>query len=157
MPSRNKRPLIAPQLTKLTQIRFDVLFDPDSSLIRPGSYRMIGSLADALTDPKLRPYRFLIVDHTESGGRRDHNLILSQRRAELDPGRAGDDLQDLAASGFWRLVSAKNSCRMSIARRRRSMPGSRSSRSASLKRGAEAGNAGCRRQKGAAAAKKKKR
>ncbi len=77
-----KRPLIAPQLVKLTQLRFDVLFDPDSSLIRPGSYGMIGSLADALTDPKLQPYRFLIVDHTESGGRRDFNLTLSQRRAD---------------------------------------------------------------------------
>jgi OmpA-OmpF porin, OOP family len=77
-----KRPLIAPQLLKLTQLRFDVLFDPDSSLIRPGSYGMIGSLADALTDPRLQPYRFLIVDHTESGGRRDFNLTLSQRRAD---------------------------------------------------------------------------
>ena len=30
----------------------------------------------------MRPYRYLIVDHVESAGRRDHNLILSQRRAE---------------------------------------------------------------------------
>ena len=73
--------MIAPQLTKLIQLRFDVLFDPDSALIRPGSYGMIGSLADALSDPKLRPYKFLIVDHTKSGGRRDANLTLSQRRA----------------------------------------------------------------------------
>ena len=77
-----KRPPIAPQLTKLPQIRFDVVFDQDSSLIRPASYQTIGSIADALTDPKLRPYRYLIVDHVESAGRRDHNLILSQRRAE---------------------------------------------------------------------------
>jgi OmpA-OmpF porin, OOP family len=77
-----KRPAIAPQLTKLPQIRFDVVFDQDSSLIRPASYQTIGSIADALTDPKLRPYRYLIVDHVESAGRRDHNLILSQRRAE---------------------------------------------------------------------------
>ena len=78
-----KRPPIAPQLTKLPQIRFDVVFDQDFSLIRPASYQTIGSIADALTDPKLRPYRYLIVDHVESAGRRDHNLILSQRRAEL--------------------------------------------------------------------------
>ena len=26
------------------------------------------------TDPKLRPYRYLIVDHVEAAGRRDHNL-----------------------------------------------------------------------------------
>jgi len=77
-----KRPPIAPQLTKLPQIRFDIVFDPDSSLIRPASYQTIGSIADALTDPKMRPYRYLIVDHVESAGRRDHNLILSQRRAE---------------------------------------------------------------------------
>ena len=77
-----KRPPLAPQLTKLPQIRFDVVFDQDSSLIRPASYQTIGSIADALTDPKTRPYRYLIVDHVESAGRRDHNLILSQRRAE---------------------------------------------------------------------------
>src|SRR5262249_37248698 len=59
-----------------------VVFDPDSSLIRPASYQTIGSLADALTDPKLRPYRYLIVDHVEAAGRRDHNLILTQRRAD---------------------------------------------------------------------------
>src|SRR5262249_59198079 len=76
------RPPIAPQLSKLPQIRFDVVFDQDSSLIRPASYQTIGSIADALTDPKLRPYRYLIVDHVESAGRRDHNLILSQRRAD---------------------------------------------------------------------------
>lgn len=77
-----KRPPIAPQLAKLPQVRFDIVFDPDSSLIRPASYGTVGSIADALTDPKLRPYRYLIVDHVESAGRRDHNLILSQRRAE---------------------------------------------------------------------------
>ncbi len=77
-----KRPLIAPQLVKLPQVRFDVIFDPDTSLIRPGSYGTMGSLADALTDPKLQPYKFLIVAHTESGGRRDANLTLSQRRAD---------------------------------------------------------------------------
>lgn len=87
-----KRPLIAPQLNKLLQLRFDVVFDPDSSLIRPASYGMIGALADALTDPKLRPYRFLIVDHTESGGRRDNNLTLSQRRA--------DSVRDVLISTF---------------------------------------------------------
>jgi outer membrane protein OmpA-like peptidoglycan-associated protein len=77
-----KRPPIAPQLLKLPQVRFDIVFDQDSSLIRPASYQTIGSIADALTDPKTRPYRYLIVDHVESAGRRDHNLILSQRRAE---------------------------------------------------------------------------
>jgi outer membrane protein OmpA-like peptidoglycan-associated protein len=77
-----KRPPIAPALLKLPQFRFDVVFDPDSSLVRPASYGMIGRIADALADPKLLPYAFLIVDHTESTGRRDANLALSQRRAD---------------------------------------------------------------------------
>ena len=81
-PQPVKRPPIAPQLLKLPQLRFDVVFDPDSSLIRPESYRTIGRIADALYDPKLLPYVFLIVDHTESVGRRDFNLTLSQRRAD---------------------------------------------------------------------------
>lgn len=81
-PQPLKRPAIAPQLSKLPQFRFDVVFDPDSSLIRPESYGLIGRIADALSDPKLLPYRFLIVDHTEAAGRRDFNLTLSQRRAD---------------------------------------------------------------------------
>jgi outer membrane protein OmpA-like peptidoglycan-associated protein len=76
------RPPLVPELLKLPQVTFDVLFDPDSSIVRPGSYRTLGRIADAMTDPTLLPYRFLIVGHTESGGRRDHNLIVSQRRAD---------------------------------------------------------------------------
>jgi outer membrane protein OmpA-like peptidoglycan-associated protein len=76
------RPPLVPELLKLPQVTFDVLFDPDSSITRPGSYRTLGRIADTLTDPALLPYRFLIVGHTESGGRRDHNLIVSQRRAD---------------------------------------------------------------------------
>ncbi|WP_291853528.1 OmpA family protein [Bradyrhizobium sp.] len=77
-----RRPPIAPQLARLPQVRFEVVFDADSSVVRPASYQTIGSIADALYDPKLQPYRFLIVAHVESAGRRDHNLALSQRRAE---------------------------------------------------------------------------
>ncbi len=76
------RPPLAPELLKLPQASVEVLFDPDSSIIRPGSYGTLGRIADALTQPALLPYRFLIVGHTESGGRRDHNLIVSQRRAD---------------------------------------------------------------------------
>jgi outer membrane protein OmpA-like peptidoglycan-associated protein len=76
------RPPLVPELLKLPQTTLDILFDPDSSIIRPGSYRTLGRIADTLTDPALLPYRFLIVGHTESGGRRDHNLIVSQRRAD---------------------------------------------------------------------------
>ena len=77
-----KRPPIAPQLLKLPQFNFDVAFDPDSSLIRPQSYETMGRIADALSDPKLLLYTFLVIDHTEATGRRDANLTLSQRRAD---------------------------------------------------------------------------
>jgi OOP family OmpA-OmpF porin len=77
-----KRPPIAPQLLKLPRFNFEAVFDPDSALIRPQSYQMIGRIADALADPKLLRYTFLVVYHTESSGRRDANLTLSQRRAD---------------------------------------------------------------------------
>jgi len=77
-----KRPPVAAQLTGLPQIAFDVQFDPDSAIIRPGSYKTIGRIADALSDPALLPYSFLIVGHTGVTGRRENNLTLSQRRAD---------------------------------------------------------------------------
>jgi outer membrane protein OmpA-like peptidoglycan-associated protein len=76
------RPPLVPELLKLPQISVDVLFDPDSSVIRPGSYRTLGRIAEALTHPALLPYKFLIVGHTESAGRRDHNVTVSQKRAD---------------------------------------------------------------------------
>jgi OmpA-OmpF porin, OOP family len=77
-----RRPQIAPQLLKLPHIDFDVVFDPDTAIIRPQSYQVIGRIADALSDPKLRPYVYLVVGHTESTGNRAANLALSQRRAD---------------------------------------------------------------------------
>ncbi len=91
------RPPLVPELLKLPQVTIDVLFDPDSSIIRPGSYRTLGRIADTLTDPVLLPYKFLIVSHTESGGRRDHNLTVSQRRA--------DAIRDILVTTF--KISAK--------------------------------------------------
>jgi OOP family OmpA-OmpF porin len=76
------RPPLLPELLKPPQISIEVLFDPDSSIIRPGSYGTLGRIADTLTNPALLPYKFLIVGHTESGGRRDYNLTVSQRRAD---------------------------------------------------------------------------
>jgi OmpA-OmpF porin, OOP family len=87
-----KRPPVTTELLKLPQFAVDVVFDPDSPIIRPESYAVIGRIADALTSPKLQPYRFLIVGHIESGGRRDNNLTLSQRRA--------DAIRDVLATTF---------------------------------------------------------
>jgi OOP family OmpA-OmpF porin len=82
-PIPNKRPPMAPELNKLPQFVAEIQFDEDASVVRPDSYRTLGRIADTLYDPSLLGYKFLIVGHTASGGRRDFNLTLSQRRADV--------------------------------------------------------------------------
>ncbi len=81
-PVPSKRPALAPQLLKLPQFVAEIQFDDDTAVARPDSYRTLGRIADALTHPSMLNYKFLIVGHTASGGRRDFNLALSQRRAD---------------------------------------------------------------------------
>jgi OmpA-OmpF porin, OOP family len=78
-----KRPLIAPDLLKLPQFAAEIQFDEDAAVVRPDSYRTLGRIADTLSDPSLLGYKFLIVGHTMSTGRRENNLTLSQRRADV--------------------------------------------------------------------------
>jgi OOP family OmpA-OmpF porin len=78
-----KRPPIAPQLLKLPQVVVEIQFDEDAAVVRPESYRALGRIADTLSHPKLLTYKFLIVGHSVSTGRRDNNLTLSQRRADV--------------------------------------------------------------------------
>jgi OmpA-OmpF porin, OOP family len=77
-----KRPPVAAELLKLPHFNVEVQFNPDSPVIRPESYQTLGRIADALYDPALSSYGFLIVGHTEATGKREYNLTLSQRRAE---------------------------------------------------------------------------
>jgi outer membrane protein OmpA-like peptidoglycan-associated protein len=77
-----KRPPVAAQLLNLPQFSVEIQFDADSPVIRPDSYRTLGRIADTLQDPALLAYGFLIVGHTESTGKRENNLTLSQRRAD---------------------------------------------------------------------------
>jgi len=77
-----KRPPVAAQLLKLPRLNLDIQFNPDSPVIRPDSYRMLGRIADTLAHPSMLSYGFLIVGHTESTGKREYNLTLSQRRAD---------------------------------------------------------------------------
>ena len=81
-PPPQKRPPIAPELTKLPTINIDIQFDVDTPIIQPASYQTLGRIADALIHSSLLPYGVLIVGHTESNGRREANAILSQRRAD---------------------------------------------------------------------------
>jgi OmpA-OmpF porin, OOP family len=77
-----KRPPMSRELARLPHIDLDIQFNPDTPVIRPVSYRTIARIADALTNPALMSYTFLVVGHMDATGRRDNNLMLSQRRAE---------------------------------------------------------------------------
>lgn len=78
-----KRAPIAPDLLKLPQVAADIQFDEDAAVVRPESYRMLGRIADTLYQPSLLGSKFLIVGHSISTGKRDYNLTLSQRRADV--------------------------------------------------------------------------
>jgi OOP family OmpA-OmpF porin len=92
-----KRAPVAAELLGLPHFTVEVKFNPDSPIIRPESYQTLGRIADALYDPTMSSYGFLIVGHTESTGKREYNLTLSQRRA--------DSVRDVLVTTF--KVSAK--------------------------------------------------
>jgi OOP family OmpA-OmpF porin len=81
-PPPQKRPPIAPELTRLPTSNLDIQFDVDTPIVLPASYETLGRMADALTHSSLLPYTFLVVGHIESTGRRENNVLLSQRRAD---------------------------------------------------------------------------
>ncbi len=76
------RPLSFPQLANLAQFTVEINFNFNSAVIRPESYRNVGAIADALHNPILLGYGFLVIGHTDSVGGRVYNVGLSQRRAE---------------------------------------------------------------------------
>jgi outer membrane protein OmpA-like peptidoglycan-associated protein len=96
-PEASKRPPIAPELQGLPGFNVDIQFDTDTPIVRPQSYETIGRIADALVHVKLLPYSFLIVGHVEANGKRESNVILSQRRA--------DAIRDILVNTF--KISAK--------------------------------------------------
>jgi len=81
-PPPQKRPPIAPELSKLPAYNVDIQFDADTPIVRPESYQALGQIADILVNSALLNYEFLIVGHTESTGRRENNALYSQRRAD---------------------------------------------------------------------------
>lgn len=70
------------QLGSLRQFDVEVQFDFDKDVIRPASYRTVGTVADALHHPVMLGSRFLIVGHTDAKGDRKYNMELSKKRAE---------------------------------------------------------------------------
>ena len=81
-PPPQQRPPIAPELARLPSYNFDVQFDTDTPIVQPQSYQTLGRIADALVQSNTLPYGFLIVGHIEANGRRESNVLLSQRRAD---------------------------------------------------------------------------
>ena len=81
-PPPSKRPLVVPDILDLPTVNLAIQFDVDTPIILPESYETVGRLADALVNAPLLPYTFLIVGHTDSTGKREANVILSQRRAD---------------------------------------------------------------------------
>jgi outer membrane protein OmpA-like peptidoglycan-associated protein len=96
-PEPSRRPLIVPELKGLPTFNFDIHFDVDTPIILPDSYETVGRIADAMVNAPMLPYMFLIVGHTDSNGRREANVILSQRRS--------DALRDVLVNTF--KISAK--------------------------------------------------
>jgi OmpA-OmpF porin, OOP family len=81
-PEANKRPQIVPEILNLPTFTVSIDFDSDTPVVRPSSYETVGRIADALVQASLLPYNFLIVGHTSSDGKREANVMLSQRRAD---------------------------------------------------------------------------
>ena len=81
-PEPSKRPPIVPEILNLPSFTVSIDFDTDTPVVRPSSYEMVGRIADAMVHATLLPYSFLIVGHSDATGRREANVMLSQRRAD---------------------------------------------------------------------------
>lgn len=60
----------------------EIYFEFASAVISPRSTEQLRTLGKALTDPRLSEQKFLIAGYTDSKGKADYNLRLSQQRAE---------------------------------------------------------------------------
>jgi OOP family OmpA-OmpF porin len=80
--NRANRAPLSQQLGSNAQFTIAIQFDLDSARIRPDSFKAVGLMADSLYHPYLQGYRFLILGHTDGTGSREHNLKLSQQRAD---------------------------------------------------------------------------
>ena len=73
---------LSDELDRLAQFTVQILFQVDSAAVHSDSFRTLGVIADALHEPSLQEYKFVVVGHTDASGSRRYNLDLSQKRAE---------------------------------------------------------------------------
>jgi outer membrane protein OmpA-like peptidoglycan-associated protein len=76
------RPSLALHLDKLPQINVQIQFRLGSAIIEPSSYATLGAIADAMHNPVLHGYKFIVTGNTDVTGTREINLKLSQARAD---------------------------------------------------------------------------
>ncbi|MDE1569671.1 OmpA family protein [Aquabacter sp. P-9] len=76
------RPSLALNLDKLPQINVQIQFRLGSAIIEPSSYATLGAIADAMHNPILHGYKFIVTGNTDVTGTRQINLKLSQARAD---------------------------------------------------------------------------
>ncbi|MFK7898663.1 MAG: OmpA family protein [Myxococcota bacterium] len=80
------------------KLDLQIQFGTNSATLNDSARRNIDEFARALKDPKLRDMRFNVAGHTDDRGTNEHNLSLSERRANtvrgylveqggIDPGR----------------------------------------------------------------------
>lgn len=62
-------------------VNLKIQFDVNSYTIRPGSFKLLDELGQALSDPRLRERIITINGHTDSDGKEKYNLRLSLNRA----------------------------------------------------------------------------
>ena len=66
---------------KAQTIDIRVNFEFDSAALTADGELALGQLGEALMDPYLRPYRFVLAGHTDAVGDAAYNQALSERRA----------------------------------------------------------------------------
>lgn len=76
------RPSLALHLDKLPQINVQIQFRLNSAIIQPSSYGTLGAIADAMHNPILHGYKFVVTGNTDVTGPREYNLKLSLERAQ---------------------------------------------------------------------------
>ena len=59
-----------------------IQFRLGSAIIEPSSYGTLGAIADAMHNPILHGYKFIVTGNTDVTGPREVNLKLSQARAD---------------------------------------------------------------------------
>ena len=69
------------EIGTLPSVNIRVLFDYNSDVLKPEGVATLKPLGEALQDPKLQGFRFLIGGHTDARGSEEYNKLLSERRA----------------------------------------------------------------------------